>query len=305
MLVQRWIIVTLMIGCKFDSSIPSCAPGLECQSDEDCSPGEGCHPLYCRCLPLVPYDAGVESEAEAEGDPCGDGECAADESCRSCRGDCCPDCGDGECGAGEDAEICAADCGCQVAEACTCGSAPFGCFCGPGCLETGTCCPDADVCGVSAELGQLTEGCGNGTCETDETCAICISDCGLCGEVCPPLPVIVHYRTDDDRLASELVILARFIVDGTVGEWLAVRSLGEDTEASSIASAVAVPEGATAVDVWVGYRQANGRLRASCEGEDTAVGVLSASSGGSTLSGVTVQGAPREPGNCAHRYALK
>lgn len=301
---NRLFIGLLAVGCGSDASTRPCDLDLECQSDEGCSPGEDCHPLYCRCLPFVPNDAGVESEAEAEAEPCGDGICADDEFCADCPADCCPDCGDGACGAGEDDETCAADCGCQATDACACGIAPFGCFCGPGCLAFGICCPDADACGVDAELGTLTEGCGNGSCDPTETCAICPEDCGLCGDGCPPLPLIISYEIGDDQPAREIVIQVRFISKSGPGKWQPVASARNTVR---VALAIPVPSDAVAVDVWVHYVQANKRGRASCKGMELfiPVGVLQVRRINILLVGSFAPGGAGDPGDCAHRYALK
>jgi pectate lyase len=72
---------------------------------------------------------------------CGDGTCAADESCTSCSTDCgiCEgSCGDGDCDDSEDCSTCAADC------------------------------------------GDCPTGCGDGDCAGTETCSMCPADCGLC-----------------------------------------------------------------------------------------------------------------------------
>ncbi len=54
-------------------------------------------------------------------------------------------CGDGTCGGDEDDASCPADCGCGALEVCT-GVAPFGCYCDPGCADTGDCCADVASC---------------------------------------------------------------------------------------------------------------------------------------------------------------
>lgn len=282
------LIVALGGGCRFDTS------GLD--------------------LPPLPDGGGFESEAEAEaeaeGEPCGNGSCDPEEDCASCREDCCPNCGDGECGAGEDDHSCPADCGCQAGEnTCACGVAPLGCFCGPGCLESGTCCPDAGVCGVDAERGTLTEGCGNLVCNADETCAICPTDCGLCAaESCPPLPVIVHYRTPEERAARGLALYAAFLVGEAWSKWQFVRSFGKKESTNEIAVAMAVPAGAQGVAVWAHYRQQNGRERASCEGSELdarPVGAYTVTMAGTELSATLVtMVVPGEPGSCSHYFAF-
>lgn len=196
--------------------------------------------------------------------------------------------------------------GCEsTLDACTCGIAPAGCFCGPGCSETGNCCPDAVSCGVDPDLGLLTAGCGDGACSADETCAICPQDCGICAlGVCPPPPLIISYEIGDSRPAMEIWAEVRFITKQGISEW---QWVGVTVDDFRLAFAIPVPSDALAVDVWVNYVQANGRGRASCEGVESFIpaGDLRVTRIGILLVGSLVLGGAGEPGNCSHRYAVK
>lgn len=270
--------------------------------------GGDCPRRICADEGTEPVDGGTV-EADVQAMPtalaCGNGECEADESCASCREDCCPDCGNGECGSREDDTNCPEDCGCQsLPDACACGIAPFGCSCSPGCLEAGGCCADIETCGIEEKFGTLTEGCGDLVCAADETCASCFQDCGLCSDTCPPPPLIISYTIGDSRPAVEITILARFITKQGAREW---QQVGQAADAFGVALAILVPSDAVDVDVWVHYAQANGRNRSSCEGEELfiPVGVLRVTRIGTLLVGSLVSGGAGEPGNCTHRYAVQ
>ena len=80
-------------------------------------------------------------------------DCSAGVSCRDDVGAVATDatgattggCGDGTCDGDESDASCPADCGCGALELCT-GVSPFGCYCDPGCAETGDCCADVGTC---------------------------------------------------------------------------------------------------------------------------------------------------------------
>ncbi len=105
---------------------------------------------------------------------CGDGACAATESCSSCPGDCgsCSGgCGDGTCAATESCSSCPGDCG-------TCSGG-----CGDGvCAATESCSTCSLDCGPCPS-------CGDGTCAATESCSSCPGDCGSCTGSCRSYPV--------------------------------------------------------------------------------------------------------------------
>ncbi len=144
-------------------------------------------------------DADVSWEDVAEpdvlGPACGDGQCAAGESCDGCPEDC---------GACPDDACCTASAapGCVVGdiEACVCAKDSYCCttawdsYCVDevdefGCGTCGAACGD-DVCDdgedcltCSGDCGACPpDPCGDGLCGTDEDCVTCSADCG----VCPP-----------------------------------------------------------------------------------------------------------------------
>lgn len=145
----------------------------------------------CVCVSLIFWCAACEGEfvesADATSDPataqealkpprvgddpwaalaCGDGVCAARESCATCQQDCgaCP-CGDGICEQGESCQRCPLDCG----ECASCGN--------------GTCSADESCDSCPADCGVCDPGCGDGVCEFEEVCA-CEQDCGGCPPKC-------------------------------------------------------------------------------------------------------------------------
>lgn len=203
---------------------PDSRTGFWCAHEEQlsmfyqCSPPhfEGWRPcpagLYCTtqgyhnanpCTPMRPAVGGF----------CGDGTCAATESCATCPLDCpCPAvCGDGNCESskGETCSTCASDCGtcavvcgdgnCDATE--TVSSCPQDCsVCGNGVCEAGENCNSCAfdcrcVCGdgtcdsalgescssCAADCGTCPPRCGDGQCRGDETCLSCPGDCGSCG----------------------------------------------------------------------------------------------------------------------------
>lgn len=131
----------------------------------DCDACGLCGNGYCEAGEDCPADCGVCPQC------CGDGVCAAGESCSDCPldcGSCTGACGDGLCDAptGEDCATCMADCG-----PCT--------DCGNGLCQAGeTCATCAFDCGACPPV------CGNGFCELGETCGSCASDCPICGAEC-------------------------------------------------------------------------------------------------------------------------
>lgn len=109
---------------------------------------------------------------------CGDGTCDAEESCESCPADCGACAGTGDCCAPHDTTGCASlditNCVCAMDDYC-CATAwdalcvqEAGTQCGAGCV--------------------VVSSCGDGTCDADEGCDDCPSDCGVCdpGDCCTP-----------------------------------------------------------------------------------------------------------------------
>ena len=123
--------------------------------------------------------------------PCGDGRCAADESCTSCPADCgfCAGCGDGTCdmpnetcsSCPQDCSLCAT-CGdgfCKAEDHEDCLSCAPDCGACPACGD-GKCDGKTETCFTCpADCGKC-KGCGDGACGGTETCASCQQDCGVC-----------------------------------------------------------------------------------------------------------------------------
>ena len=114
---------------------------------------------------------------------CGDGVCAAGETCSTCSKDCgaCepapPTCGDGKCEGAEHCGSCPGDCGKCGNFACVCASDSFCCTnsfdstCQLACAKcAGGPCPKPS--------------CGDGLCGGGETCTSCAKDCGACVTKC-------------------------------------------------------------------------------------------------------------------------
>jgi len=130
---------------------------------------------------------------------CGDGNCGANESHKTCPNDCAvvtPVCGNGKCESdiGENCQNCADDCGkckpvcgngaCETAIGENCQNCTKDCgaclpVCGNGKCEHGETCKTC-----SRDCGKCLPVCGNGTCESGETCKSCAKDCGACLPVC-------------------------------------------------------------------------------------------------------------------------
>mmetsp|Transcript_38032 Transcript_38032/g.95607 ORF Transcript_38032/g.95607 Transcript_38032/m.95607 type:complete len:243 (-) Transcript_38032:741-1469(-) len=94
---------------------------------------------------------------------CGNGLCEQSERCSSCTVDCCP--GELNCDDATDCEECAqmTDCG----------------WCGTFCIAGGE--PQCDDwITSSAQCPSAGEFCGDGNCDSTETCSNCPSDCGSC-----------------------------------------------------------------------------------------------------------------------------
>ena len=133
---------------------------------------------------------------------CGDGECAGDEDCATCAGDCGACDGEGDCCAangswgceddpcetyvcGEDAYCCDNTwdglCAAEATDSCgVCG----GSYCGDG-----VCGAAEDCGGCEADCGECVVTCGDGVCDASigEDCVSCAGDCGACpgeGDCC-------------------------------------------------------------------------------------------------------------------------
>lgn len=133
-------------------------------------------------------DGGLSGEGSTLPPGCGDGVCAATESCATCSVDCgvCKTCGDHVCESSESCSSCPEDCGpcatcgdgyCNGNE--TCESCAADCGVCPGCGD-GKCTAGKEDCySCPADCGKCA-GCGDGTCTPPETCASCEVDCGEC-----------------------------------------------------------------------------------------------------------------------------
>ena len=181
--------------------VPACGDGW-CNGDETCSdcPRDcgycpGCGDGLClvgeSCF-NCPLDCGA-----CAGSICGDGQCESGESCTNCATDCgaCqggPDCGDEVCQPTESCFSCPGDCGDCTGPCC-------GPHDSPGCddYEVAACvcaadpyCCDHDWDSKCAQKTTFLacsscedfEGCGDGTCASDEDCDSCEADCGVCGQ---------------------------------------------------------------------------------------------------------------------------
>ena len=142
---------------------------------------------------------------------CGDGVCAAPETCSSCTqdcGSCAPApavCGDGKCDTAENCGTCPGDCGKCGNFACVCATDSYCCTtsfdgscqtqcakCAGGPCPKTTCgdgvCAPAETCtSCSKDCGACVTKCGDGKCEGAETNATCPADCtigckGHCGD---------------------------------------------------------------------------------------------------------------------------
>ncbi|MBM4345865.1 MAG: hypothetical protein FJ100_21035 [Deltaproteobacteria bacterium] len=165
--------------CK---SCPNDCGGCPTCGDQFCSAAESCDTCPADCGKCAPT--------------CGNGTCGAGETCSNCPKDCgqCSFCGDKACdpSKGENCKTCGLDCGpcsdgCKEAPApgcdgcscqdCVCKKDPFCCqsawdgLCVQECVECGQKCPGVTLC-------------GNGVCNSGESCSSCPMDCGPCGPVC-------------------------------------------------------------------------------------------------------------------------
>ncbi|MFH1450709.1 MAG: DUF1554 domain-containing protein, partial [archaeon] len=162
-----------------------------------------CDDYYCACT-FIPYGE------------CGDGVCDEGESCGTCSMDCgvcAAFCGDGTCDSNETCSNCETDCGSCTETCCvdsdgsdyyTKGTTSWICsdqftmtdYCENGKVKEGACprpieyslltltCPAGETCsdGICVPLPETY--CGDGTCNADEDCNTCESDCGACISFC-------------------------------------------------------------------------------------------------------------------------
>lgn len=177
------LLACLMVtaGCK---QFERRSSAYACTVTEDCVRGRVCSGGWC-----------VEGDGDAGSLPCGDGTCAADETCLSCEFDCglCDTCGDGTCddGAGEDCSNCAADCGlcsscgdgaCDAAAGEDCGSCVTDCGVCATCGDAVCAAASGEDCTSCPDDCHACASCGNGECEAfmGEDCSSCPADCGAC-----------------------------------------------------------------------------------------------------------------------------
>jgi len=143
-------------------------PAAPACGDGTCAAGETCSTCTADCGACV---------------RCGDGVCNGDETCASCTGDCGSCCGNGTCEDSEGCAACPADCGacprcgdgpCNGQETCASCAADCGPCCGDGSCDAPETCTSCEAdCGACAR-------CGDGTCDEGETCGSCAGDCGAC-----------------------------------------------------------------------------------------------------------------------------
>ena len=175
--------------CIGDFPIPGCCPpGEVCEPvcfDGVCEDGEDCNNCEYDCGPCPPG--------------CGNGTCEADESCLSCASDC------GEC----EGDCCApgVTAGCEDTEVstCVCDLDPFCC----NGIWDASCVAIAD----GACDGCIPEtGCGNLTCEDNESCLTCATDCGAC--TCGDGECTLGAGEDCDNCEADCGVCPTFCGDG-------------------------------------------------------------------------------------------
>lgn len=140
------------------------------------------------CGGATPSHAAAADETKGLGG-CGNGVCAAKETCATCPNDCgpCRYCGDGACNGDETCATCTADCGaCPTS-------------CGDGTCNGGETCDDC-----AADCGACPAACGDGACSGDETCTTCAGDCGAC-----PSATGGRIAFVSDRSGTRRIYLAR------------------------------------------------------------------------------------------------
>lgn len=169
--------------CEADGD-ESCVAPLDCcetSTSAGCEAGPATEACVCAldsycctdfwdplCVELVSSGCGLV----CGGDPvCADGLCdiGAGETCETCAEDC------GECGA--DSDCCeiheGGSCTDPTVEACVCGVRPE-------CCENDW---DAACTALAAHAcGAACPSCGDSVCSPDESCDVCLDDCGACGD---------------------------------------------------------------------------------------------------------------------------
>src|SRR3989344_1515019 len=203
-------------SCSSDCGVcaPLCGNG-KCEANESCS---SCSLDCGACAPLCGNRICEFSEScsscSVDCGPCplicGNGKCEGNETCSTCSNDCgsCPPvCGNGKCESNETCKTCSADCGtCNTCvdsdgeniyvkgvvtyngyhytDACSSESSVNEQICrlwSDGSYVLGNkvfSCPYG--CQSGACLSSSPVYCGNGKCDTNETCSSCSADCGIC-----------------------------------------------------------------------------------------------------------------------------
>ncbi|MGB0591382.1 MAG: lamin tail domain-containing protein, partial [Myxococcota bacterium] len=176
---------------------------------------------------------------------CGDGECAADESCETCVADCgtCEGgCGDAACGIDETCLSCPEDCGACEGDCCDDLNGTPGCvdpvIAECVCALDSWCCTNEwdDICVEWAYTDcEACGGCDDGVCNVDETCSTCPEDCGACAECgdgvcegdedcdtcladCSPCTTPTGVQPGDIIITE--IMNNPAIADDSVGEWV-------------------------------------------------------------------------------------
>ncbi|MDI1446371.1 phospholipase D-like domain-containing protein [Polyangium sp. 6x1] len=176
-------------------------------------------------------------------------------------------CGNGVCEAGEDAVGCAVDCADGLCSPSECNDVGGGCYCDPGCVEFGDCCPNAcEACGACGDGGGGGSGGGGGGTPNPEPPTTGSSSSGD--------PHLVTF----DGLLYDLQAVGEFVLASASDRIVQIRQepLGSSTSIA-LNTAVAALVGSERVSIY-----ARPTTRLVVEGNDvplTSYGVVSVGSG--------------------------